>query len=100
MDTSAPEPRLQPGPRPAPARPRPSQGSSEDLSDARIRQIYAQYVEAKRAAKESTAGVTYEALAKQLRQQAEKLKVSHPQKTVDYSVVMKDGKPTLKPTLR
>ncbi|MRG97595.1 MXAN_5187 C-terminal domain-containing protein [Polyangium spumosum] len=98
--SASPEPRPQPGPRPAPQRPRPPQGSSEDLSDARIRQIYAQYVEAKRAAKESTAGVTYEGLAKQLRQQAEKLKASHPQKSVDYSVVMKDGKPTLKPILR
>lgn len=98
--TASTEPRVPPGQRPAPARPRPSGGSPEDLSEARIRQIYAQYVDAKRAAKESTAGVTYEALAKQLRQQEEKLKASHPQKSVDYNVVMKDGKPTLKPILR
>jgi hypothetical protein len=93
---AAPAPRVQP-----PARPRPAaSGGDESLSDARIRQIYAQYVEAKRAAKESTAGVTYEGLAQQLRTQAEKLKASHPHKSVDYNVVMKDGKPTLKPILR
>ena len=90
-------------PRPAAQKPRPQPSAAsheESLSDARVRQIYVQYVEAKRAAKESTAGVTYEALAKQLRQQAEKLKATHPQKSVDYNVVMKDGKPTLKPILR
>jgi len=96
-EAAVPEPERRP-PVARPQRPRPAPG--EDLSDARIRQIYAQYVEAKRAAKESTAGVTYESLAKQLRQQAEKLKASHPQKSVDYNVVMKDGKPTLKPILR
>lgn len=96
--TPEPEERFVPNNRPAP-RPRPS-ASEESLSDSRMRQIYAQYVEAKRAAKESTAGVTYEAMAKQLRQQAEKLKASHPHKSVDYNVVMKDGKPTLKPILR
>jgi hypothetical protein len=102
------EPPVEPSPpivaRPAPApRPRPAANAAPadpSLSDARLRQIYAQYVEAKRAAKESTAGVTYEGLAQQLRTQAEKLKASHPHKSVDYSVVMKDGKPTLKPILR
>lgn len=103
--TPAQEPATTPPPAPpprapAPARPRPATSGGDDLSDARIRQIYAQYVEAKRAAKESTAGVTYEGLAQQLRTQAEKLKASHPSKSVDYNVVMKDGKPTLKPILR
>jgi hypothetical protein len=70
------------------------------LSDTRIRQIYGEYVDAKRAAKESTAGVTFDTLAKQLRQQAEKLEASHPGRSVDYNVVMKNGKPTLKPVLR
>lgn len=75
-------------------------GAGGGLSDTRIRQIYGEYVDAKRAVKESTAGVTYDTLAKQLRQQAEKLEASHPGRKVDYSVVMKNGKPTLKPILR
>jgi hypothetical protein len=70
------------------------------LSEKRMRQIYGEYVDAKRAVKESTAGVTFDTLAKQLKQQAEKLEASHPGRKVDYSVVMKNGKPTLKPILR
>lgn len=70
------------------------------LSESRIRQIYGEYVDAKRQVRESTAGVTYDALAKQLRQQAEKLEASNPGRKVDYNVVMKNGKPTLKPVLR
>lgn len=74
--------------------------SGAGLSETRIRQIYGEYVDAKRQVRESTAGVTYDALAKQLRQQAEKLEASNPGRKVDYSVVMKNGKPTLKPVLR
>ncbi|MBK9264493.1 MAG: hypothetical protein IPM54_32475 [Polyangiaceae bacterium] len=75
-------------------------GEAAGLSDKRIRQIYGEYVDAKRSVKESTAGVTFDTLAKQLRQQAEKLEASHPGRKVDYSVVMKNGRPTLKPVLR
>ena len=75
---SEPEERFVPAARPAAAARQRLATNEESLSDARMRQIYTQYVEAKRAAKESTAGVTYEAMAKQLRQQAEKLKASHP----------------------
>ena len=65
-----------------------------------MRQIYAKYVEAKRSANESTAGMTYEKLAETLRAQADRLKVSHPAKSIDYDVVIKDGKTLLKPVLR
>jgi hypothetical protein len=65
-----------------------------------MRQIYSKYVETKRAANESTAGVTYERLAESLRAQADKLRASHPTKSVDYEVVTKDGKTMLKPILR
>jgi hypothetical protein len=65
-----------------------------------MRQIYAKYVEAKRSANESTAGVTYEKLAETLRAQASRLKATHPAKSVDYDVVIKDGKALLKPVLR
>ena len=74
--------------------------SGSELGDQRIRQIYAKYVEAKRSTHESTAGVTFEKLASSLRAQAEKLKGAHPSKSVDYEVVVKDGKTHLKPVLR
>ena len=87
------------GPRPAaPAQP-PAAGTSE-LPDQRLRQIYARYVEAKRSANESTAGITYERLADSLRNQAAKLREKNPSKSVDYEVVVKDGKTLLKPILK
>jgi hypothetical protein len=85
----------------APPAPRPSAPQPEGaLPDQRMRQIYAKYVEAKRSANESTAGVTYEKLAETLRAQASRLKATHPAKSVDYDVVIKDGKALLKPVLR
>lgn len=79
---------------------REASGGAGGLSDARIRQIYGDLVDAKRAVRESTVGVTFDTLAKQLRQQAEKLEAQNPGRKVDYNVVMKNGKPTLKPVLR
>lgn len=79
---------------------RPSAPDDPSLPDQRIRQIYAKYVEAKRAAQESTASVTYDKLAAKLRAEAAKLRTAHPAKSIDYEVVMKDGKPHLKPVLR
>jgi hypothetical protein len=84
------------------AKPRaPAEPSAEgDLADQRIRQIYAKYVETKRSTQESTAGITFEKLATSLRAQASKLRSAHPEKSVDYEVVVKDGKTHLKPVLR
>jgi hypothetical protein len=90
-----------PAPRPSAPAARPSAPVPEGaLPDQRMRQIYAKYVEAKRSANESTAGVTYEKLAETLRAQASRLKATHPAKSVDYDVVIKDGKALLKPVLR
>ena len=74
--------------------------SAAELPDQRIRQIYAKYVDTKRSTQESTAGVTFEKLAATLRAQADKLRSAHPNKSVDYEVVVKDGKTHLKPVLR
>lgn len=93
-------------PAPAPA-PRPQAaaapaGAPADgvLPEQRIRQIYAKYVDTKRRENESTAGVTYDKLAETLRVQTQRLQASHPTKTVDYEVVVKDGKTQLKPILK
>ncbi len=79
---------------------REASGGAGGLSESRMRQIYGEYVDAKRSVKESTAGVTFDGLAMQLKKQAEKLEASNPGRKVDYHVVMKNGKPTLKPILR
>lgn len=84
---------------PATAAPMPG-GPSSELPDQRLRQIYVQYIDTKRSTREPTDGVTFEKLAASLRAQADKLKSAHPNKSVDYEVVVKDGKTHLKPVLR
>jgi hypothetical protein len=113
LSPKAPPSRREPSPpaveqkpgRPRPAPPPPvaalsTQPGDAGLPDARLRQIYAKYVETKRSVKESTAGVTFEKLADSLRTQAAKLRSAHPSKSVDYEVVVKDGKTLLKPIIR
>jgi hypothetical protein len=65
-----------------------------------MREIYAKYVGAKRAANESTAGITYDKLASSLRAQAEKIRTTHPTRSVDFEVVTKDGKTALRPIVK
>jgi hypothetical protein len=72
----------------------------ESLDEQRMRQVYAKYMDAKRQTNESTAGVTYERLAQSLKAQEAKLKTAHAGKRVDFEVVVKDGKATLKPIVR
>lgn len=89
-------------PRPAiaaPPRPAPAGAGGEDLPEARVRQIYAQYVDAKRRSNESTAAITYEAVAKSLRDSSAKLREKHG-KAVDFEVAVKDGKAILKPVIK
>jgi hypothetical protein len=90
-----------PPPAPAPARAPVSapRTTSEDLPEARVRQIYAQYVDAKRRGNESTAAITYEAVAKSLRESSAKLR-EKTGKAVDFEVTLKDGKAVLKPVIK
>ncbi len=80
-------------PRPAIAKPQPTQG--EDY-----RRVYAQYVETRRKNGESTAGLTYENLAKSLDQTKDKLRDKTAGKKIDFEVAVKDGKTILKPVVR
>jgi hypothetical protein len=70
-----------------------------DIPDERVRELYARYVEAKRRQNESTAAITYEAVAKSLRESSAKLREKHG-KAVDFEVAVKDGKAILKPVLK
>jgi hypothetical protein len=70
------------------------------LSEGRVRQIYNQYVESRRAANESTAGLTYDTLARTLEAQTAKLRASHATRSVDFEVEVKNGRTVLKPVLR
>lgn len=93
---------------PIAAQPPPAKGPSpptatlaaSDLSDERVRQIYKQYVETKRSHQESTASLTFDSLAKSLRESSDKLKKKHAGKTVDFEVAIKDGKTILRPVVK
>jgi hypothetical protein len=91
----APKPAAQPAARPAPAPVAAKPQSAEEY-----RKVYAQYVDAKRKNGESTAGITYETLAKSLDQTREKLKGKSGGKAIDFEVAVKDGKTILKPVVR
>jgi hypothetical protein len=96
----APKP-VQQAPKPVAAQPAPKPAPKPgDLSDDRVRQIYAQYVQTKRAQNESTAQVTYENLAKTIQQSTEKLREKHAGKAIDFEVSVKDGKTVLKPVVK
>ena len=98
-----------PKPAPPPARPPlPSQSEArapapsapdEALSATRLRQIYGQYVDAKRKANESTAALTFEKVAANLREAATQLRAKH-KGAIDFEVVLKNGKPILKPVVK
>lgn len=99
-----PAPAPQPRPQPAVARPQPSPAlrrqPTGSQGDPEFRRVYSEYVEARRRNGESTAGLTYENLAKSLQQTKEKLRDKTAGKKIDFEVSVKDGKTILKPVVR
>jgi hypothetical protein len=88
-------------PQPSFAKPAPKPAAdTAALSDERVRQIYAKYVETRRSLKESTASITMDSLAKSLRDSSVKLQQKHAGKKVDFEVQVKDGKTVLKPIVK
>jgi hypothetical protein len=80
-----------------PARPAAEAG---DLPLARLREIYGEFVEAKRRCNESTATITFDRLQANLRQTAKQLQDKHKGKHVDFEVVVKNGTAHLKPIVK
>jgi len=101
VDANPGAPRL-PLPRPAaPANPTRSATAAEvaGLSDARLRQIHSELADAKRRLNQSDS-VSLDSLARSLRESEKKIRAQHPGRTVDFHVVLKDGKPVVKPIVR
>lgn len=65
-------------------------------SDERLQAIYQAYVSAKRQCRESTAGLSFEQIATKLRQQVPGILEQTKARSVDFKVVIKDGKATLR----
>ena len=68
--------------------------------EARMRQIYESYVDAKRKNNERTDRVDYETVAKSLKKMVPKLDRKHKGKAIDFKVIVKDGKVGIKPVVK
>jgi len=73
---------------------------SKGPGEARMRQIYESYVEAKRNNHERTDKIDYETVAKSLKKMVPKLDRKHKGKHIDFQVVVKDGRVGIKPVVK
>jgi hypothetical protein len=81
----------------AAAAPRPpAPGGSSGMSDDKLRAVYDAYLTAKRRCQEDTSKLSYESVAATLRKQVPELLKQHNAKAVEFKVVIKDGKASLK----
>jgi hypothetical protein len=85
---------------PEPARPieQPAAKAADQLPEARVRALHQAYVDARKQTNASA--VSFEKLERSLRETEAKLKGTHQGRTVDFEVVIKDGKAILKPKLK
>jgi hypothetical protein len=65
-----------------------------------MKEIYSQYVAAKRQGNEPVDGLSYDKLRKSLERQAEQLRAAHGQRKIDFEVVTKDGRTLIRPVVR
>ena len=85
--------------KPAATAPKPAAGSgsgSAGLSEDKLKAVYDAYVTAKRRNQEDTSKMSYESVAANLRKQVPELLKQSGAKSVEFKVVIKDGKATLK----
>lgn len=71
-----------------------------EMSEQRIRDLYDQYVEARRLNNEPTDNVKLENLAKRVRGMMPALKEKYAGKPVDFEIVVKNGRVALKPVAK
>lgn len=69
------------------------------LSDERVRQLHADLATARQKLNQ-TSTISVDSLAKSLRETEAKLRAQHGGRAVDFQVVIKDGKPIVKPVVR
>ena len=79
-----------------PARAAAAPGAAGGLSEQKIKAIYDAYVMAKKRCNEDTSKLTLDAVASTLKKQVPELMKAHKASTVDFKVVIKDGKAILR----
>ena len=96
------DPRPNPAPavaaRPADPRPNPA-AAAKDLSDDRLKQLHRELIETKKKLNLDSS-LSYDSLSKSLRDTERKLRAEHQGRSVDFQVVVKDGKAVVKPIVR
>ena len=85
-------------PRPAarPAAPAASPAAPGRLADAQMRELYDAYVTAKKRCNEDTSKLTYDAVASSVAKQIPQIMKQHQARSVEFKVVIKDGRAILK----
>ena len=98
-----PKDALVPGVAPRPSAPgakapvaAPVAAQAGQLSDQKLKAIYDAYVTAKKRCNEDTSKLTFDSVANTLRQQVPALMKQHNAKSVEFKVVIKDGKAVLR----
>jgi len=87
------EPPRRAAPAAPPARPAPPAGA---MTEDRMRALYDAYLSAKKSCNEDTSKISYEAVARSVAKQIPELMTRYGAKSVDFKVVVKDGKAVLK----
>jgi hypothetical protein len=87
------EPPRRAAPAAPPARPAPPAGA---MTEERLRALYDAYLSAKKSCNEDTSKISYEAVARSVAKQVPELMIRYGAKSVDFKVVVKDGKAVLK----
>jgi hypothetical protein len=86
-----------PAARPVAPSPAAAAKAADELSEERMRSLYAQYTEARK--KQNEAAVSYDAVSRSMRESSARLREKHG-KSVDFEVAIKDGKTYLRPVLK
>jgi hypothetical protein len=80
--------------------PPPIAARAKGPGEARMRQIYESYVDAKRKNNERTDRIDYETVAKSLKKMVPRLDRKHKGKRIDFKVIVQDGKVGIKPVVK
>ncbi|HET9956425.1 MAG TPA: MXAN_5187 C-terminal domain-containing protein [Polyangiaceae bacterium] len=77
---------------------RKARAAPEPLTDDRLRDLHSRLVQASQNLNRKP--TSYESLAKSLKETEAKLRAQHGNRRIDFEIVIKDGKPAVKPTVR
>jgi len=83
-------------PQAQPANPPAQSGPPAQLSDAKLRAVYAAYLAAKRRCGEDVSKMSFESVASKLRKQVPRILEKHKVSAVEFKILVKDGKAVLR----